>query len=554
MKYLLSLFFTLFYFQLFAQDCEVDSINPYYVNFNANVTLSCSDDLSSVIPEVFDDCDTLVDLVYYEEISAGSCPGSINIFRVYRSFDDHGNQAVESQNIYIVDETPPFISGVSSEVILECGSQDTIAYPTIIDNCSSEIALSYQDSEIETFGCDSSFYRTWTASDECGNSSYFTQIISFLDVTEPVIENCPPDLILNPDEILPDGYEISVYDNCDQNLSVVYEEFYIGDTVSTCSILTPIASSGGNCDIIVNGNTVDWGMQLINLPTAHRYYTVELGQLTHIDSNSIRINATLINSLNNQNGFLLDATFSGAYSWNEWSSLPYPTSFKADCNGEDSNHPFWTYYIMDNNDGAELIGFGEYTGSSISLTHAPANQYFGFQYGDGANNYNSSNNGFGGWFNYSGTFTSGSGQFTNVYGAGDFSFDTDCGNESTLFRQWTVTDCSGNSSLCVQRVQFTENIGSVNEGFQFDNLTSKEVDRKEEILIQNTPEGIFLKNLNSKNINVEIYDINGKKIFGQSIPSENKIGFVLSGASSGIYTCVYSGDNFIKAKNFLIEK
>ena len=553
MRYLLFLFFTFSYFRIFSQDCAGDSINPWYLNFNPNVTLSCNADLSSVIPDVVDNCDTLVDLLYYEEVFPGDCPGSINIFRVYRAFDNQGNQVVESQNIYIVDESAPSFLDTQSQIVMECGSQDTIPYPGITDNCSSEIVLTYQDSEVQFFGCDSSFSRVWVATDECGNTSYFNQNISFLDLTEPFISNCPPDLTLNLGEILPEGYEILVSDNCDSDLNVQYEEFYLGDTTSECSISTPPSYSGGNCDIIVNGTVVDWGMQLINLPVTHRFYSVQSGQLTEVDSNSIRITATMVNVFNEQNGFLVDVTFSGGYSWQEWSSLPYPTSFKADCNGSGSNYDSWIYYILNNTDGAELVGFGDYTGSSLSLTHAPSNQYFGFQYGNGANNYNSSNNGFGGWFNYAGVFPLQQGQFSPVYGAGDFAFDTDCSSEYTLVRQWTVTDCSGNSSFCSQRIQFTNLPNTTNEGNPSIDLPAKEVERKEGVEVQITNRNIFFKNLADDAGVVEIYDANGKKCFEKNVLSENTMSFDSSNIASGLYTYVFYNKNIVESGNFLVE-
>jgi len=552
MKYSLLLFFTLFYLQIFSQSCAGDTINPWYVNFNPNVTLGCNDDLSSAIPDVFDNCDTLVELVFYEEVFSGDCAGSINIFRVYRAFDDQGNQAVESQNIYIVDESSPSFVNLQSQIVVGCGSDDTLAYPQVIDNCSSDIVLTYQDTEVQYFGCDSSFYRIWTATDECGNSSYFSQNISFQDLSEPTISNCPPDLVLSTGETLPEGYEILVSDNCYQNLTVNYEEFYLGDSTPNCSIFTPPASSGGNCDVIVNGGLVDWGMQLMNLPVLHRFYSVESGQITQIDSNTIRISAMLTNVFNNQNGFLVDVTFTGAYTWEEWTSLSYPTSFKADCNGSESNHDSWIYYLLNNGDGAELTGFGDYTGSAISLTHAPANQYFGFQYGNGANNYNSSANGFGGWFNYSGVFPSQPGQFAPISGAGDFAFDTDCSNEYTLIRQWTVTDCSGNSSVCSQTIRFLNTGENANSELDAEDLPSKEIGRKESLQIQSSPNQVFFKNLSDSQGTIEVYDMNGKKCLETNIQPENIMSIDYDNHPCGLYMYVFTTPEVIEVKNFLV--
>ena len=90
----------------------------------------------------------------------------------------------------------------------------------------------------------------------------------------------------------------------------------------------------------------------------------------------------------------MDVWFAGGMDWSQWSSQSFPTGFKADCGGEAINHTAWTYFLMQAGEGAELTGFGAYAGSSLNMVHAPANNYFGFQLGDGANNYNGVDNGF----------------------------------------------------------------------------------------------------------------------------------------------------------------
>ena len=88
--------------------CDHDATNPWFDNLVTDITVECNDDLSFLIPDAFDDCDTLVDIAWYEEITPDDwCSNSFTIFRVYRAYDDFGNQVVESQTVYVVDETPP---------------------------------------------------------------------------------------------------------------------------------------------------------------------------------------------------------------------------------------------------------------------------------------------------------------------------------------------------------------------------------------------------------------------------------------------------------------
>jgi hypothetical protein len=610
------LFLLLFAAQTIFSQCENDTTNPQFVNFEPYVTISCDVDLSVVFPQATDNCDTLVDILFYEEVFPGLSLNTYQISRVYRAFDDSGNQTVESQMIYVVDEQgpifsftqtgsnnylefdctdsvivpiptitdncgevlessyidiedpnstncsrhftrvwtaidmnqnsntyvqevfivdnePPLIFGqiyleivdtnlnqnfievidycnnftityqdvlISGNNIIrtytatdacgnsstfeqvinviitdpcgglysdndpplfytesflnfnyECGTQIDTVQPLAFDNVDETLNYSFSDSIISNNTCDYNIQRTWTVSDNCGNFSNLTQNITISDTTPPTITDCPSELNIACGEILPSGYEFLITDQCDTNLTVIYEEFILGDTISDCEISTPSYESGGNCDVWINNQPVNWAMQLFNMPQSHRYFKLENGNFNTTD-NGLEITGTLVNSLDSENGFELNVQFEGGYDWSEWSTMSYPTSFKADCNGQDQNHDQWLYYILQYNPQAELIGFGDYEGSTINLVHAPSNNYFGFQYGEGANNFNSETS-FGGWFTYSGIFNNDD-QIQSIYGSGDFAFDVNCCQEYSVYRQWTAIDCSGNSSTCVQVINF----------------------------------------------------------------------------------------------------
>ena len=83
-------------------------------------------------------------------------------------------------------------------------------------------------------------------------------------------------------------------------------------------------------------------------------------------------------------------------------------------------------YIVDCRDNEEnlpvsrLVGYGSYGGSDLALRHQPANSYYGFQIGVGANQQNA-NFGMSGWFFYEGHFL---GQ--PVMSSGDLFCDLDC--------------------------------------------------------------------------------------------------------------------------------
>jgi hypothetical protein len=176
-----------------AQDCSNDTINPWFVNFQYEVTISCSGDLSSVFPIAQDDCDTLVEIAYYEEPMGSYCLNSRDFMRIYRAFDDFGNGVIEQQFVHIVDETPPMFFYVPPSYVIECSdtlSFDDFPQPSALDNCSG-VSITHEDYFDITDGCYSSKTRVWTATDSCGNSSTASQMLLIQDMTPPVITGLP---------------------------------------------------------------------------------------------------------------------------------------------------------------------------------------------------------------------------------------------------------------------------------------------------------------------------------------------------------------------------
>ncbi len=68
------------------------------------------------------------------------------------------------------------------------------------------------------------------------------------------------------------------------------------------------------------------------------------------------------------------------------------------------NTDLWTMYTLNNEASYAEGGPGAWDfGTLIHFNHQPASEYFGFQLGDGANNHNCDDNGFSGWFSWSGS-------------------------------------------------------------------------------------------------------------------------------------------------------
>ncbi|MFM7726631.1 MAG: hypothetical protein ACKO7B_08010, partial [Flavobacteriales bacterium] len=164
-----------------------DTTAPVFVDFPANLTISCDEEVPAVVyPVATDNCDENVDIFFAEDMMPGSCPQNYFIYRVYRGHDNCGNEVVETQTITVVDETAPMFEEQISEFTYECNSEVPVIEPAAADNCGN-VSLSYVDSEAEGDACYSTIMRMWTATDNCDNSSMFVQSIHIQDTTAPVI-------------------------------------------------------------------------------------------------------------------------------------------------------------------------------------------------------------------------------------------------------------------------------------------------------------------------------------------------------------------------------
>jgi len=115
------------------------------------------------------------------------------IDRTWTATDNCGNQSSCVQRITVRDTTPPALSK-PSDLILELPADTTVAHTgmaTAQDACGSAV-VTYSDSVSNRCGGTKVITRTWTATDQGGNSTSAVQMITVADTTPPSIV-CPPD-------------------------------------------------------------------------------------------------------------------------------------------------------------------------------------------------------------------------------------------------------------------------------------------------------------------------------------------------------------------------
>ncbi len=480
------------------------------------------------------------------------------VTRTWTAEDACGNASTATTEYFLYDNVAPTFDQDLSDVNVECASE--IPAPVVVtatDNCSTaEVTVSTEVLESDNCGNQVIAVR-YVAVDECGNTAHTAYTIYVLDEVEPTFDNCPTNLVIACDAEIPAAADVTATDNCDQDVDVDFEEFIIGDlpaegSIADCDLITPVRPANNPCVY-----PYDWAMALFGMPSAHRWYYVSEGSLVQYPDGSIHLEATMNNVLSPGNGWYVNVWFGSSMDWNEWSSQAFPTSFKADCGGEGANHESWTYLLLQAGEGAELTGFGSYNGSTLNLVHAPANNYFGFQLGDGANNYNAADNAFGGWFSYSGLF-----QQQAVSGAGDFALELDCCPDYEIVRQWTATDCSGNTTSCVQHITFEGSTPVVQMPTTSDlsddsdkavsNVTVSPNPANEKTMFTFTAK-------NAAKTTLEVFDMTGSKVadvFMGVVESnvEYKVDYNVNHLATGVYTYRLTNGSETEMGRLIISK
>ncbi|MFN0032513.1 MAG: T9SS type A sorting domain-containing protein, partial [Flavobacteriales bacterium] len=429
----------------------------------------CDETWSIADPSYYDNCSqaTLVSDMYVLE---GNCPNNYTEVYWWYAYDECGNYSDTYYTyVNVYDETDPTFDTEPSNESYECIDWDTYSVQvlTASDNCGpAEVTYDIEEEESDNCG-NGIWWVYYTATDLCGNQSFTYYTISVYDETAPVLSEYPADLVIDCLDEVPGAPDITATDNCDE-VDVWYTDDCYGDCPeegqeNSCDMVQPDLGTN-ECNYLYDGEPAPWSMALFSLGNNNfRYYLLDesyAGNSFVVNGDgTIDVTCRVVSCYDEEGGFDISVSFEDEMTWAEWSTQSFPTSFKADCGGEAANHEDWLYYLLANSEGAEVIGWGSFAGSSLSVVHAPANNYFGFQYGDGANNL-SGGTGLGGWFTYNGTFLHNGEPINNnngtVSGAGDFAWELDCCPDYYVVRCWSATDCTGNTTEWCQTISFAD--------------------------------------------------------------------------------------------------
>ncbi|RPG81691.1 MAG: T9SS C-terminal target domain-containing protein [Crocinitomicaceae bacterium TMED114] len=315
------------------------------------------------------------------------------------------------------------------------------------------------------------FTRRWESivTDDANNqdTAVTYQQIQVLDTEAPQLTNtcglendetgsydCPGEAVLDFDPV-PVACDVQAVDNCDSevNVNVFTEtEGYIPtDAIRNyCAPATPEAWSGAQtCD-----ERAPEVIRLYNFPMDEGTFVMaDAENLIQVMSDgSMHIELEVVNAAGT-GGFTFTADYDAFMGWNAWQAAG--RNYKKDCAEIYPNEAVWQDWVFSLMSSGSMSGTGLYAGSNFTLTHQPANGYYGMQMGAGANNKNT-NYGGSAWFMWQGNLMVDGNDMGTMASSGDVYMDLDCCLEWNVEYFYTALDDCGNPT----GFHYTESMGS----------------------------------------------------------------------------------------------
>ena len=186
-----------------------------------------------------------------------TCPGVIQ--RVWTAVDACGNSASATQTITVVDDTGPVLSGVPADVSVECDNVPAAPVVTADDACDPSVTV-VPDEQRVNGACPDSYtiVRTWSATDDCANTTVATQLVTVADTTPPDLFGVPGDVDVECGNI-PMPPSVTATDVCDAAVTPGFSETRINGPCPDTYTLQRVWTATDDC-----GNTA-MATQLVNV-------------------------------------------------------------------------------------------------------------------------------------------------------------------------------------------------------------------------------------------------------------------------------------------------
>ena len=197
--------------------CSTDEISG--LPFNESETAISLTQLNDDGATATDNCE--IETITYSDISSGNNP--LIVTRTYTVTDKSGNTGTCTKTITIEDSVTPTASN-PTDISVQCAEDvpdpDVSVVTDEKDNHTAQPVVEFVDDVSDNQTCPETITRTYSVTDECGNSIQVTQLIIINDDTDPETECVSnQERILEPDQnsYLTNGNEFDLTlakDNC----------------------------------------------------------------------------------------------------------------------------------------------------------------------------------------------------------------------------------------------------------------------------------------------------------------------------------------------------
>ena len=281
----------------------IDTVAPTFdiSTLPADTALDCT----AVIPTcenfgVFasDDCGT-ASVSCASVTIPGACLGDYTTVLTFTATDVCGNASTYDMAITVTDVTAPVCTFCPADTTVSCESVPDPADPatfTVEEDCGL-ITIELVEDNVTGDPCDSFVTRIWTFTDDCGNQSEHTQILTVQDLTPPEIPAGLPALNFDctfevPRDTLAIIDTLVYIDNCTDftDILVSYEDLVTsGDSTTneyTLERIWTYTDACGNASMTTQEIEVDEPEASPELPTGltpnadgfnDTYYIAEIG-------------------------------------------------------------------------------------------------------------------------------------------------------------------------------------------------------------------------------------------------------------------------------------
>jgi len=148
------------------------------------ILTDCTRDLSPMVTgmaSAVDNCDSEM-VTTYMDLIIDTDPCSITVIRTWTSTDYTGNTSTCTQNITMEDTTPPVFLSMPENRTVDCNAIPEPDTLIATDNCLTDPETTFQETS-NVVNCSGTIMRVWRATDACGNTAMFNQIITVVPAT-----------------------------------------------------------------------------------------------------------------------------------------------------------------------------------------------------------------------------------------------------------------------------------------------------------------------------------------------------------------------------------